>query len=358
MGPMEKAQLLRTLPAIDKILKSAAACGLKERWLGRLVDDEIRRVVADLRQRIQEGRRPPTKAEVSDAEVIAERAGARLESRLAPGVVHCINASGVVLHTGLGRAVLPSQAIEAIRREASAYTVVSVNVEDAQRKRRETSVARILCALTGAEAATLVNNNAAATLIGLNTLAAGREAIISRGQLVEIGGSFRMPDVFKVAGVTLREVGTTNRTHLKDYACALCPETALILRVHPSNYQVTGFSKSVPLEQLVALGREHGIPVMDDLGAGALVALPPEPEISEISDSVRERFSWLFTRYDVGKALLVPLLREKISGAHRPRAGRRAPDSIPRTTDKGVWTASVPEYSRLREDCTREGKPL
>jgi L-seryl-tRNA(Ser) seleniumtransferase len=281
MGPMEKAQLLRTLPAIDKILKSAAACGLKERWLGRLVDDEIRRVVADLRQRIQEGRRPPTKAEVSDAEVIAERAGARLESRLAPGVVHCINASGVVLHTGLGRAVLPSQAIEAIRREASAYTVVSVNVEDAQRKRRETSVARILCALTGAAAATLVNNNAAATLIGLNTLAAGREAIISRGQLVEIGGSFRMPDVFKAAGVTLREVGTTNRTHLKDYACALCPETALILRVHPSNYQVTGFSKSVPLEQLVALGREHGIPVMDDLGAGALVALPPEPEISE-----------------------------------------------------------------------------
>jgi L-seryl-tRNA(Ser) seleniumtransferase len=138
----------------------------------------------------------------------------------------------------------------------------------------------MLSALTGAQAATVVNNNAAATLIGLNTLAAGREAIISRGQLVEIGGSFRMPDVFEAAGVKLREVGTTNRTHERDYADAIGPDTGLLLRVHPSNFRVLGFTREVGIEELIALGRAHGVPVMDDLGAGALLALPPEPEIA------------------------------------------------------------------------------
>jgi len=273
---VEPAELLRSLPAIDKVKKSLGARELRQRWHAALVDQEIRAVVDHHRTEIRAGRATDAP---SDPEAIAEEAGRRLESLLAPGIVRCINATGVVLHTGLGRSVLAPAALAAIQRECAAYTVVSVDRKDGARKRRETNVAKMLCALTGAEAATIVNNNAAATLIALRTLAAGREAIISRGQLVEIGGSFRMPDVFEAAGVTLREVGTTNRTHLKDYARAIGPETALLLRVHPSNFAITGFAKSVPLEEMIALGTEHGIPVMDDLGAGALLPLPPEPEI-------------------------------------------------------------------------------
>ncbi|MHC4547230.1 MAG: L-seryl-tRNA(Sec) selenium transferase [Planctomycetota bacterium] len=273
---MDQADLLRSLPAIDRILGTDQAVELKRQWLAPLVDEEVRALVSRLREQIQAGRDPGDLR----PEAIAERAGARLASRLAPGVVRCINATGVVLHTGLGRAVLPRAAIEALVREVSGYSVVSVDRQEGQRVRRESAVARILNALTGAEAATVVNNNAAATVIALNTLAAGREAIISRGQLVEIGGSFRMPDVFEAAGVTLREVGTTNRTHLHDYAEAVGPDTGLLLRVHPSNFRVLGFTHAVGIEELIELGRAHGLPVMDDLGAGALVSLPPEPEIA------------------------------------------------------------------------------
>jgi L-seryl-tRNA(Ser) seleniumtransferase len=270
---------LRQLPSIDRVLKTSAARELKERWLPRLVDAEVRAVVDEMRARmLEEGGGAGAEA---DPERLAALAGERLARRLAPGVVRCVNATGVVLHTGLGRAVLPKAAVDAIARETSGYCVVSVDREEGQRIRRESAVARMLAALTGAEAATVVNNNAAATLLALNTLAAGREAILSRGQLVEIGGSFRMPDVFAAAGVRLREVGTTNRTHLADYARAIGPETALLLRVHPSNFRVVGFTHDVPLAELVALGRERNVPVMDDLGAGALVPVPPEPELAE-----------------------------------------------------------------------------
>lgn len=276
---MDANARLRQLPSIDRVLKTAAARALKERWLPRLVDAEVRAVVDALRARLLEA--GGGAGAETDPETIAALAGERLARRLAPSVVRCVNATGVVLHTGLGRAVLPKAAIDAIAREASGYCVVSVDREEGQRVRRESAVARVLAALTGAEAATVVNNNAAATLIALNTLASGREAVISRGQLVEIGGSFRMPDVFAAAGVRLREVGTTNRTHLADYARAVGPETALLLRVHPSNFRVVGFTHDVPLAELVALGRERSVPVMDDLGAGALVAVPPEPELAE-----------------------------------------------------------------------------
>lgn len=273
---MDKSKLLRRLPAIDKVLKTPEVERLKQCWLPRLVDAEVREVVADTRARIQAG-------ETVDAlapEDLAHEAGVRLGVRFGPGVQRCINATGVVLHTGLGRAVLAPAALAALQREVAGYSVVSVDREEGQRLRRETAVVRLLCALTGAEAGTVVNNNAAATLIALNTLAAGREAILSRGQLVEIGGSFRMPEVFKAAGVTLCEVGTTNRTHPRDYEAAIGEETGLLLRVHPSNFKVVGFTREVALEELVELGRRHDVPVMDDLGAGALLPLPPEPEIS------------------------------------------------------------------------------
>jgi len=273
---VEEKRRLRGLPAIDRILMTARVRELKRTWLPRLVDDEARALVAVLRETIREGGEPGDLR----PEALAERIGSRLAARFQPGVVRCVNATGVVLHTGLGRAAFAPQVLAALARELPGYAVVSVDRTEGQRQRRETAVARVLCALTGAEAATVVNNNAAATLIALNTLAGGREAILSRGQLVEIGGSFRMPDVFRAAGVRLREVGTTNRTHRRDYAEAIGPETALLLRVHPSNFRVVGFQHEVPLEDLIELGRASGLPVMDDLGAGALVACPPEPEIS------------------------------------------------------------------------------
>jgi L-seryl-tRNA(Ser) seleniumtransferase len=273
---VDKINLLRGLPAIDRVLGTAKVADLKKRWLARLVDDEVRAVVADVRAQIQAGEDPGDMG----PDALAERAEVRLSCRLSPGVVRCINATGVVLHTGLGRAVLPRTAVETLAREVAGYSIVSVDRQEGDRIRRESAVARMLCALTGAEAVTVVNNNAAATLIALNTLAAGREAVISRGQLVEIGGSFRMPDVFAAAGVTLREVGTTNRTYEHDYADAIGTETGLLLRVHPSNFRVLGFTRDVGIEELIALGRAHGVPVMDDLGAGALMALPPEPEIA------------------------------------------------------------------------------
>ncbi len=235
----------------------------------------MRALVDDLREAMRNGDDAGDLA----PDAVAERAGARLAARLAPGVVRCVNATGVILHTGLGRAAFAPQVIDALEREVAGYCVVSVDRQEGQRIRRETAAARMLCALTGAEAATVVNNNAGATLIALSTLAGGREVVVSRGQLVEIGGSFRMPDVFKAAGVVLREVGTTNRTHRRDYAEAIGPSTGLLLRVHPSNFRVTGFTSEVPLADLIELGKAASVPVMDDLGAGALVPVPPEPEV-------------------------------------------------------------------------------
>jgi len=281
MSNVDKQQLLRSLPAVDKVLGTERIARIKEQWLPRLVDEAVRGEVDAVRAAILAGSDPGS----IEPEAIAARTEARLAADLAPGVSRCINATGVVLHTGLGRAVLAGEAIDAIQRELSGYSIVSIDREAGARIRRESAVARILAALTGAEAATVVNNNAAATVITLNTMAAGREAILSRGQLVEIGGSFRMPDVFETAGVRLREVGTTNRTYISDYERAIGEETGLLLRVHPSNYKVTGFVHEPTIEEMVALGRERGIPVLDDLGAGALVEIPPETPVTASIDA-------------------------------------------------------------------------
>ena len=182
-----------------------------------------------------------------------------------------INATGIILHTALGRAVLPAAALSQIAAELSGYSLVQADLESGQRSRRDARIERLLQQLTGAEAATVVNNNAAATMIVLGTIACGREVIVSRGQLVEIGGSFRLPDVMAASGAKLVEVGTTNKTHARDYQQAIGPNTAAILRVHPSNYKITGFTAEVPLTDLVEIGHARGILVIDDLGAGPLV---------------------------------------------------------------------------------------
>jgi L-seryl-tRNA(Ser) seleniumtransferase len=196
-----------------------------------------------------------------------------------------INATGIVIHTNLGRAPLPQKAIEALA-EAAACTNLEVDLASGQRGTRGASVEQLCREVTGAEVALIVNNCAAATLLTLQTLAAGRRVIISRGQLIEIGGSFRLPDVFRQAGVELHEVGTTNRTRLSDFAEAIRPETAALLRVHPSNYRISGFCESVPIADLVELGKKHQIPVIDDVGSGCLYdlaryGLADEPIVGE-----------------------------------------------------------------------------
>ncbi len=206
---------------------------------------------------------------------LVARLGARLAARFAPSLAPAVNATGVIMHSGLGRAVLPSAAVEALGAVAAGYSTLALDLDSGKRVPRDRHVEGLLRELTGAEAATVANNNAAATVLILNTLARGKDVVVSRGQLVEIGGSFRMPDVMATSGAVLREVGTTNKTHLRDYEAAVTDATGVLLRVHHSNYRIVGFAEEPPVEDLVALGRARGVPVVDDLGSGALVDLAP-----------------------------------------------------------------------------------
>ena len=197
-----------------------------------------------------------------------------------------INATGILLHTGLGRAPLAEEAVEAVAAVARGYCNLEFELEGGERGRRTSGIARLLRELTGAEAATVVNNNAGATVLALRVLAAGREVIVSRGQLVEIGGSFRLPEIFGVSGARLHEVGTTNKTRLSDYERAIGPETAAILRVHHSNFRIVGFTEEAPLDGLAQLAHDRGLAMIDDIGSGALApGQPPgvgdEPLVSD-----------------------------------------------------------------------------
>ncbi len=273
---------MRQLPQAGRLLASAPLRELAERFSLAEVTAALRAELASLRQRARGG---ALAVDELTAQAIAERLAAQLSERARPFYRRVINATGVVLHTNLGRAPLAEAAVAALAATAGGAQRLEMDLASGGRGGREEGVAALLCELTGAEAATVVNNNAAATLLILATLARGRRVLISRGELVEIGGSYRIPEVMAESGAVLAEVGATNRTHPADYRRALeaaAGEVAMILKVHPSNYRIVGFTAEVALAELVALGREHAVPVVHDLGSGCLVdlgaqGLPAEP---------------------------------------------------------------------------------
>ncbi len=281
-----KQELLRCIPSVDKLLVTEMATT----WLAEhprpLVVDCLRETLEALRHQILEDAvgRCGT-AHVTEKFILA-RAFEQLQERTRPHIRRAINATGIILHTGLGRAVWPSGVVNSMVEELKGYVTLAIDRETGKRSERDQRVEYILKELTGAEAATVVNNNAAATMLVLAALAAEKEVIVSRGQLIEIGGSFRLPDVMAQSSARMVEVGATNRTHLRDYEAAITDQTAVIFRAHPSNYRIVGFTKEVPLEQLVNLGHSRDLIVVDDLGAGALIGLerfglPHEPTMSE-----------------------------------------------------------------------------
>ncbi len=278
-SPEARKNLLRHLPQVAKVLHWPEVKALQGSYPRAEVVRALRQTIAELRQVIFSSgggeRGPPALADRLRPEGIVSEVQSRLKRREQAAYRRAVNATGIILHTGLGRAVFPREVQEAIGAVCAGYSVVEIDAVTGERNLREARIAELLKELTGAEAGTVVNNNAGATLIILAALARGKEVIVSHGQLVEIGGAYRIPEVMEESGARLVAVGTTNRTYLKDYRRALSPDTGLLLQVHTSNYEITGFAHHTPLEELVALGREHGIPVVSDLGSGCLVDLSP-----------------------------------------------------------------------------------
>jgi L-seryl-tRNA(Ser) seleniumtransferase len=263
------ANPFRRLPAVNDVLAAPAVLGLAASHPHDLIVAAVRKELDDLRARL--GRGEDIDGEIG-ADALAGRVAERLQRELRPKLRAVINATGIVLHTNLGRAPMAEEAARVAGEAARGYLNLEMDLDTGKRSSRQVAIREWVCRLTGAESATAVNNNAAATVIVLRTLCAGREAIVSRGQLIEIGGSFRIPDIMAVSGAVLREVGTTNITRLSDYERAVGPATGALLRVHSSNYRISGFTESVPLADLVALGKKYSLPVIDDVGSGALVS--------------------------------------------------------------------------------------
>ena len=276
---MNSQQQLRQLPSIDALLSTMPDA--LARWGHTQLTDALRQCLARLRSEIAAGNTPSI-----TPEGIRQSALDALAANISASLVPVLNLTGTVLHTNLGRANLPCEAIEAIATVAQRNSNLEFDLERGRRGDRESHVEALICEMTGAEAATAVNNNAAAVLLVLNTLALGRTVPVSRGELVEIGGSFRIPDVMSRSGCSLVEVGATNRTHLKDYRSAIASDTALLMKVHTSNYRVEGFTASVKEPDLAALAREYDLPFIIDLGSGNLVdfkafGLPDEPTVAQ-----------------------------------------------------------------------------
>jgi L-seryl-tRNA(Ser) seleniumtransferase len=279
----DRRTLLRQLPAIDRLLNAAPLRDLAATHPHAQLREAAQRAVEELRRQLLDETAALPDIGLAAA---ARLAAAHLQALESPSLRRVLNLTGTVLHTNFGRAPLAETALAAVAAVARGYSTLEYDLAAGQRGERHVHVEELLCRLTGAEAALAVNNNAGAVLLALSALAGGRSALVSRGELIEIGGSFRIPEIMAAGGVKLVEVGATNKTHLADFRRACGPDTALILKVHTSNYRILGFTAAVTGEELAALGREHGIPVLEDLGSGLLLdltafGLPREPTVRE-----------------------------------------------------------------------------
>ncbi len=259
----------RDLPSVDSVLSAGPVAGVAQSYRREWLVSLVRRELDQARKRVREGGAAPTALDLAETVSRQIRSAARLEPR------SVINATGVIIHTNLGRAPLSRAATEAMRQAAQGYSNLEFDLDTGRRGSRQAHLQSLLSQLTGAEAALAVNNNASALLLGISALAAGKEVIVSRGEAVEIGGGFRIPDVLRQGGAKLIDVGTTNRTNIRDYEAAITEDTGAMLKVHASNFRIEGFTASVETSELVQLGRKYGIPVLHDVGSGCL--LPTEP---------------------------------------------------------------------------------
>ena len=283
----DRHALLRRLPAIDKLLATPQLSALANQHPHALMVEAAQTTVDRLRRQLLDDQAPQPSLAI---DTVADQVARRLAELARPSLCRVVNATGTLLHTNLGRAPLCAEALQAIHATARGYSNLEYDLETGQRGKRFTHIETLICKLTGGEAATVVNNNAGAVMLCLAALAGGRSALVSRGELIEIGGSFRIPDIMAASGVTLVEVGTTNKTHLEDYQNAIDSETALILKVHTSNYRILGFTEAVSGEQLAELAHQQDLPVLEDLGSGLLLnltryGLPREPTVREALES-------------------------------------------------------------------------
>ena len=260
--------IFRNLPSVNQLLESEPLKKLVETVNHTVVADGVRTFLDDVRQQVSD---KAGDISVPSPQEMASMIADFLQAEEVPYLRKVINGTGIILHTGLGRAPLAKQAINAVAEISQGYASVEIDLRSGGRGQRAKAVERLLCELTGAEAAVIVNNNAAATMLTLSAMAAGKEVIVSRGQLIEIGGSYRLPDVMECSGAKLREVGTTNKTHPADYENAINENTGALLKVHPSNFEVVGFTKTVSTQEMVAIAHKHDLPLIDDVGSGALI---------------------------------------------------------------------------------------
>lgn len=314
-------ELLRKIPKVDVITADPRFSGVNP----SILTEAVRMVTEELRQGILDG----DIQDIPPKDHIYEKVEQILHRGALASLRPVINGTGVILHTNLGRACLSQKAAQAAAEVAAGYSTLEYDLETGERGSRQVHVEELLCRLTGAESAMAVNNNAAAVLLVLSALAKGREVIISRGELVEIGGSFRVPEVMEQSGAILREVGTTNKTYIEDYIRAISTETGALLKVHTSNYRITGFAQSVSLKQLAMLGHERNIPVIEDLGSGALVpiqeyGIPDEPFASQSVEAGADIITFSGDKLLGGPQAGIILSKSKYIGAIRKHPLARA----------------------------------
>ena len=283
----KRKTLLKSLPKIDEVILLLEKKDIYSLAPREIVKETSQRVVQKLREKIVNFPKIENMESTLDADYVAQLVEKLIKGLYQYRLRRVVNATGVILHTNLGRAPLCPEALQRILEVGCGYSNLEFDLAKGERGNRYDHVREIICALTGAEDALIVNNNAAAVLLVLNTLAEGKEAIVSRGELIEIGGEFRIPEVMQKSAAIMREVGTTNRTRLSDYEKAVCADTGLILKVHTSNYRIVGFTEEADIISLTALGKRKGIPVMDDLGSGCLIdlakyGLEHEPTVREV----------------------------------------------------------------------------